>query len=86
MPTVPVTDLVVHPREHDLIVATYGAAVRGKRRLLARSRRARSTRRAPLCGPADEAAQRGRMGQLRSLRRPVPEEPNEPSGLVFDYY
>jgi hypothetical protein len=24
MPTVPVTDLVIHPREHDLVVATYG--------------------------------------------------------------
>jgi photosystem II stability/assembly factor-like uncharacterized protein len=24
MPTVPVTDMVIHPREHDLVVATYG--------------------------------------------------------------
>ena len=24
MPTVPVTDMIVHPREHDLVVATYG--------------------------------------------------------------
>jgi hypothetical protein len=85
MPTVPVTDLVVHPREHDLIVAaTAAGCMRATSPGSGRSRRARSTKTCTSLRSADEAAQRGRMGHHDLYGDRFLRTPNEPNGLVFD--
>ena len=73
MPTVPVTDMLIHPREHDLVVATYGRGL-----YVANTRWLAEAKEGALDEPAHffavqprAGAGRGRVGQLRAVRRPA---------------
>ena len=88
MPTVPVHDMVIHPRENDLVVGTYGrgmwitdigAAARDERR----DAREGS---ALLRHRAETPSRRGRVGQLRALRRSLRDDPERAGGLTIVYY
>ena len=88
MPTVPVTDLVIHPRESDLVVGTYGRAIWITNIAVLRefsdavlsedvhffSVQPRSRR------------QEGAVGNYRLLGDRHLVTPNEPNGLSFIYY
>ena len=88
MPTVPVTDMLVHPREHDLVVATYGRGLYVVERRLAgrKRRRARWTSRrtsspsAPRQVPGEGAWGNFEFYGDRQLIVPNDEE------LTFDFF
>jgi len=88
MPTVPVTDLVVHPREHDLIVASYGRGL-----YVANVAWLGEVKKGALDEDVHLFAVRpkrprneGAWGNYDLYGDRFLRTPNEPNGLVFDYY
>jgi photosystem II stability/assembly factor-like uncharacterized protein len=88
MPPAPVTDLLIHPREGDLVVATYGRGVwvtnivplRGVDRALLSNQAALL--------PIRSFAERneGSFGNYRLLGDRYPATPNEPNAMTIAYY
>jgi hypothetical protein len=88
MPPAPVTDMVIHPREHDLVAGTYGRGIwvtdiapirEMSEENLARDAYLFTVKPRPI-------RRDGAQGNYRFLGNGFPTTPNEPNGLLIDYY
>ncbi|HTX39718.1 MAG TPA: hypothetical protein VME43_32095 [Bryobacteraceae bacterium] len=88
MPPAPVTDLLVHPREGDLVVGTYGRGVWVTNIVPLRGMGGDFPATAAALLPIRSFAQRheGAWGNYRLLGDRYPSTPNEPNGMVIAYY
>jgi photosystem II stability/assembly factor-like uncharacterized protein len=88
MPTAPVTDLLIHPRESDLVVGTYGRAI-----WITNVAMLREVNEAMLSEDVHffsvqprSRRQEGALGNFRLLGDRHLVTPNEPNGLTLTYY
>lgn len=87
MPVVPVHDLVVHPREGDLVVGTYGRGIWITDITPLREMNQALASDAYLFAIEPKARRReGALGNYRLYGDRQAVTPNEPNGLVFVYY
>jgi hypothetical protein len=88
MAPAPVTDLLVHPREGDLLVATYGRGVWVTNVVPLRGVSAEILSTGAALLPIREFAERneGSLGNYRLLGDRYPVAPNEPNGMTIVYY
>jgi hypothetical protein len=87
MPPAPVTDMVIHPREQDLVAGTYGRGM-----WVADISPIREMTEENLKGPylftvkPRAIRHEGAQGNFRLLGDTFPITPNEPNGLLINYY
>ncbi len=88
MPPAPVTDILVHPREGDLVVGTYGRGVWVTNIVPLRGMGGNFLSTDAALLPIRSFAQmhEGAWGNYRLLGDRYPSTPNEPNGMVIDYY
>ncbi len=87
MPLVAVHDLIVHPREGDLVVGTYGRGIWVTDITPLREWRQAMAAEAYLFAIEPKARRReGALGNYRLYGDRLAVTPNEPNGLVFVYY
>ncbi len=88
MAPAPVTDLLVHPREGDLVVATYGRGVWVTNIVPLRGVSAEMLSSSAALLPIRGFAERneGSLGNYRLLGDRYPVAPNEPNGMTIVYY
>jgi photosystem II stability/assembly factor-like uncharacterized protein len=88
MAPAPVTDLLVHPREGDLVVATYGRGVWVTNIVPLRGVSAEMLSGSAALLPIRGFAERneGSLGNYRLLGDRYPAAPNEPNGMAIVYY
>ncbi|HUA63946.1 MAG TPA: hypothetical protein VML19_34690 [Verrucomicrobiae bacterium] len=88
MPPAPVTDLLVHPREGDLVVGTYGRGVWVTNIVPLRGMGGDFLKSDAALLPVRSFAQmhEGAWGNYRLLGDRHPSTPNEPNGMVIAYY
>ena len=88
MAPAPVTDLLVHPREGDLVVGTYGRGVWVTNIVPLRGMGGNFLSSEAALLPIRSFAQRqdGAWGNYRLLGDRYPATPNEPNGMVLAYY
>lgn len=87
MPPAPVTDMVVHPREQDLVAGTYGRGIWVVDIAPIREMTEENLK-GPYLFPVKPRAIRreGAQGNFRLLGDGFPTTPNEPNGLLVYYY
>ena len=88
MPVVPVTDLMIHPRESDLIVGTYGRGIWITNVAVLREINDAVLNEDVHLFPVQPRSRRneGAVGNYRLLGDRYLITPNEPNGLTFVYY
>ncbi|HUI53853.1 MAG TPA: hypothetical protein VLY04_02705 [Bryobacteraceae bacterium] len=88
MPPAPVSDLLVHPREGDLVVGTYGRGVWVVNIVPLRGMGGNFVSSDATLLPIRSFAQRneGAWGNYRLLGDRYPSTPNEPNGMAIVYY
>jgi len=88
MAPAPVTDMLVHPREGDLVVGTYGRGVWVTNIVPLRGLDSRILTSDATLLPVRSFAERneGALGNYRLLGDRYPVAPNEPNGMVVAYY
>ncbi|HNG33781.1 MAG TPA: hypothetical protein PK012_29140, partial [Blastocatellia bacterium] len=87
MPLVAVHDLIVHPREGDLVVGTYGRGIWVTDITPLREWRQAMAAEAYLFAVEPKSRRReGALGNYRLYGDRLAVTPNEPNGLVFVYY
>jgi photosystem II stability/assembly factor-like uncharacterized protein len=87
MPPAAVTDMVIHPREQDLVAGTYGRGIWVADIAPIREMTEENLK-GPYLFPVKPKAVRheGAQGNFRLLGDTFPTTPNEPNGLLIDYY
>ncbi len=87
LPTVPVFDIQIHPRDHDLILATHGRSIYIMDNIAALEELNRETLTADLKLFDTRPAIEWRMANYRGfLGSSLYFAPNAPTGMVLDYY
>jgi hypothetical protein len=87
LPTVPVFDIQIHPRDHDLIVATHGRAIWIMDNISALEQMDNQTLTTDLKLFDSRPAIEWKMANYRGFLGSAPfYMPNAPSGLLLDYY